>query len=146
VGNDKEAINAAFFKETSLTNIARMLIPGDNIRLCGIFKYWNDYGTTIHVEKLTIRRAADIIIKRNPKCPKCGARMKSAGKNKGWKCPKCGFRSLSLKHEVIVISRKYLEGHYIPKDSAIKHLIKPRRRYGRERNCTLTPPQGSWIK
>ncbi|HDN76143.1 MAG TPA: DUF1743 domain-containing protein, partial [Acidilobales archaeon] len=144
-GGNNAYIYAAFFKETSLTRIAKKLIKGDYVRLCGTFKLWEGLGLVVHVEKLTILKAVDEVVKMNPLCPKCGSRMKSAGRGKGWKCPKCGFRSKNLPYDVKIISRSNLVGDYIPLDKAIKHLNKPLRRYGRERVCRPERPSGTWI-
>ncbi len=135
----------AVFKETGLTSIIKELIEGDEVYVCGTMKYWENLGPVIQLEKIRILKLTQAKVLRNPRCPKCGARMKSAGKNKGWKCPKCGYRTKAGEKEVIYILRKIAEGEYVPKDSAIKHLVKPARRYGRERLCLPTEPTGYWI-
>jgi len=82
---------------------------------------------------------------RNPRCPRCGARMKSAGRGKGWKCPKCGYRAKELRREIALGRREsWIAGLHVPRDEAIKHLIKPRQRYGRERVCVPRPPMIEW--
>ncbi|OYT48096.1 MAG: DNA-binding protein [Desulfurococcales archaeon ex4484_42] len=138
-------VYVAVFKETSLTKIAKELILNDMVKICGLFKFWDDYGTVLHVEKLSILEAIDKVIKRNPRCPRCGARLKSAGRGKGWKCIKCGLRLRNAEYEVERISRRELEGEYIPRDAAIKHLVKPKRRYGREKECTMVKPREPWF-
>ena len=143
--DEGDGVYVAVFKETSLTRIAKELIPNDTVKICGLFKFWNDYGTVLHAEKLIVLKAVDKVIKRNPRCPRCGARLKSAGRGKGWKCVKCGLRLRDAEYEVERISRRELEGKYIPRDAAIKHLVKPKRRYGRERVCTMVRPREPWF-
>ena len=71
--------------------------------------------------------------------------MKSAGRGKGWKCPKCGYRSANLRREITLGKREpMLAGLHVPRDEAIKHLIKPRQRYGREKVCVPSPPMTRW--
>ena len=135
---------AVIFRESGLTNIARSLISGDYVFICGSSKYWLGLGTVVHVEKFSIIKARPIVRKLNPKCPRCGKRLKSAGRGKGWKCPRCGFKVLRASYEVITIDRSYLEGHYVPTESKLKHLTKPLRRYGREKICYEVEPLGIW--
>ena len=135
----------AVFKETGLTGAARELAKGDEIYVCGSMKYWSNLGLVLHLEKFAIMKLAEVTVVKNPKCPRCGARMKSSGRNKGWKCIKCGYRTKEAEKEVLYVRRKVKEGIYVPKDSAIKHLTKPAQRYGREKLCTPTEPKGKWI-
>lgn len=136
--------HAVFFKETGLNEVARSLVVGDSVRVCGTAKYWEGVGAVVHAETLTVwpRPAVRVM---NPRCPRCGARMKSAGRGRGWKCPKCGYRSLDLRREITVMERDPLvSGLYVPRDEAIKHLIKPKHRYGREKVCVPGPPTSRW--
>ncbi|OYT51445.1 MAG: hypothetical protein B6U73_01960 [Desulfurococcales archaeon ex4484_204] len=139
------SVRAVVFRETCMTSVSRELISGDEVRACGVFKHWSGIGVVLHVEKMFVN-PVNLVKYINPRCSVCGARMKSAGRGKGWKCVKCGFRTLNAEKEVIVIRRDQLRGHYIPKDSAIKHLVKPLRRYGREKLCSMTRPKGAWFR
>ncbi len=135
---------AAFFRETGLSRFARSLLIGDAVRVCGTAKYWEGIGAVIHAETLTVWPRPAVTV-RNPRCPRCGARMKSAGRGKGWKCPRCGYRSANLRREVTLGKREpLLMGLHVPRDEAIKHLIKPRQRYGREKVCISSPPMTRW--
>ncbi len=132
-------LNAVFFRETRLSSVARKLMEGDEVEVCGTMKFWVDKGPILHTEKLVVIKLVKEK-KRNPKCPKCGHRMKSAGRNKGFKCPKCGFR---LRNGKVTeqIERDVCKGIYIPLDKALKHLNKPRKRYTREKECKIIEPQ-----
>ena len=141
----KNSVWVAVFKETGLTGVARELVEGDEAYVCGSVRYWIGLGPVLHLEKLVLTKLAQIKVVRNPRCPRCGARMKSSGRNKGWKCIKCGFRTREAEKDVQYIKRELRRRTYIPKDSAVKHLTKPAARYGRERDCIPTEPKGKWI-
>lgn len=132
------------YRESGLAGLLRSLIEGDLIRVCGVAHLWDDVGTVLNAEKVEVKSLVKYKL-LNPRCPKCGARMKSAGKGKGWKCPKCGFRGFNLPHERVPIRREISEGLYLPPIRAFKHLMKPGRRYGREKSCNYRRPTGPWI-
>lgn len=144
VARDGMVTHAVFFRETGLSKVAASLLPGDSVRVCGTTKYWEGVGAVIHAETLSVWPRPEVIV-RNPRCPRCGARMKSAGRGKGWKCPRCGYRSTDLKREII-IKRRYggIAGLHVPRDEAIKHLNKPASRYGKEKVCMQRPPRTQW--
>ncbi|MGC8974600.1 MAG: TiaS agmantine-binding domain-containing protein [Thermoprotei archaeon] len=123
-----------FFGETGLGKIARYLIEGDIIRVCGGGKWWEDLGLVVHGDLLEVVQLVSEVL-RNPLCPLCGHRMKSAGRGKGWKCPACGYRSSTLNKEKTKINREITAGIYRPVDSAVKHLVMPSSRIGRRSAC-----------
>ncbi len=120
-------IYAYFYEPTStLRKIALKLIPGDQIIVGGSVRppsRSHPY-KSINVEKLVIEKIVDTIL-RNPKCPRCGKTMKSAGRNKGFKCPKCGYKSNMLSKIPIKISRDVRPGIYTPPIRSMHHLSKP---------------------
>ncbi len=134
-----KVVTTVFFRETGLSNIVRKLIEGDEVEVCGTMKYWIGKGPILHSEKLVVLKLIKER-KRNPKCPKCGHRMKSAGRNKGFKCPKCGFK---LRNGKVTepVNREIHEGIYVPPNKALKHLNKPRKRYGKKEVCRIVEPQ-----
>lgn len=117
---------AYVFRESELTKVARNLVRGDVVRLCGVVKYWEDVGGVLHVELMEVIDLAEIYLKRNPKCPLCGARLKSAGRGKGFKCVKCGYRAKELEPVVQQVSRGVARGFYVPSCRGAKHLTIPR--------------------
>lgn len=123
-----------FFSETGLGKTARYLMEGDTIRVCGGGKWWEDLGLVIHGDLLEVVELVSEVFK-NPSCPVCNHRMKSAGRGKGWKCPACGYKSLTLNKEKVKIDRRINVGTYRPVDHAVKHLIMPRSRIGRRGSC-----------
>lgn len=143
-GREGTLVRAVAFRESGLARWFRLLMPGDRVRVCGVGRHWEGVGTVIHAEKLVIEELVRHTL-MNPRCPRCGARMKSAGRSKGWKCVKCGFRATDLRKEIVPLGRGLREGTYVPPDKAIKHLMKPLCRYGRERPCGYVRPDGEWI-
>jgi len=139
ISDETSTIDCAVYKPTGqLTKIARQLEPGDLIEVYGGAKITVNSKLTINVEKLAIIKLTTIIEQRNPKCPKCGKTMKSAGRNKGYKCPKCKYQSKNLTKQIAVKPRKILEAIYLPPPRAHRHLTKPLMRIGREK---VKPPK-----
>jgi tRNA(Ile2)-agmatinylcytidine synthase len=117
---------AYVFKESGLTGIARSLVRGDVVRLCGTVRYWEGVGGVLHVELLEVVDLAELYVKRNPVCPACGARLKSAGRGKGFKCVKCGYRTRELEPLLQPVSRGVSRGFYVPSCGGAKHLTIPK--------------------
>lgn len=141
---DNPPIYAVFYNETSLSSIARKLDMRDELIICGSVKQWSDLTNVINVEKIHINRKVRTYV-YNPKCPKCGRRMKSAGLNKGFKCGKCGFKSKEVVKEVVNIVEN-VNKTFITKVGMMKHLTKPQCRYGKEKQCNFIKPINDWIQ
>lgn len=135
VSNSSGAIDVAAYKPTGrLALECKKLIAGDIVRVGGVVRPSSSkHGLTLNLEKLWILKLAEKYRLENPKCPKCKARMKSAGRNKGFKCPKCKYRSSSIGKVKIVESRELKLGLVTPCLRAFKHLMKPPSRIGREK-------------
>lgn len=131
---NEHSLWTVFFSETGLGKIARYLTEGDVIRVCGGGKWWENLGLVIHGDLLEVIELVSEVFK-NPLCPVCGHRMKSAGRGKGWKCPACGHRSLTLSKEKVKTCRRITVGTYRPVDHAVKHLVMPQCRVGRRSSC-----------
>jgi tRNA(Ile2)-agmatinylcytidine synthase len=89
---------------------------------------------TINLEKIKI---LELVLKTsyvNPNCPECTRRLKSMGKNQGFRCDKCGFRSSELKKLQVNEERGFKGELIITSPRSQRHLTKPHRRYGREKN------------
>lgn len=134
-------IRVCFFKELSEVNkVARELCEGDEVVVGGSVKLWDDNMLTLHAELLEITKLRRIIVFKNPKCPVCGATLKSAGKGKGFKCFKCGFKSKNVRKIPVEQERRISIGLYLPPPRSQKHLQKPLKRYGTERICKSVMP------
>jgi len=81
-------------------------------------------------------KLAPKIAYQNPICPKCGKRLKSMGKNKGFRCDKCGSRYPNLGKVEVKFKREIQTGLYITSTRSQRHLTKPFRRYGMEKRHT----------
>ncbi|MEM1623435.1 MAG: tRNA(Ile)(2)-agmatinylcytidine synthase [Sulfolobales archaeon] len=133
-------IDAAVFKESGLTRYAHRLTSGDIIRVCGSIKLWDNLRPVLHVELLEIIDLVDKYLKFNPRCPKCGARMKSSGRNKGYKCLKCGFKTRDLLPETLKLHRGISTGLYLPTCKSVKHLGIPASLLNIPLDCCAKPP------
>ncbi|MEM2006416.1 MAG: tRNA(Ile)(2)-agmatinylcytidine synthase [Sulfolobales archaeon] len=133
-------IDAAVFKESGLTRYARKLIAGDVVKVCGSVKLWDNLRPVLHVEFLEIIDLADKYLRLNPRCPKCGARMKSSGRNKGYKCLKCGFKASDLRSEILKLRRDIDIGVYLPTCRSVKHLSIPAPLLNMSLDCCEKPP------
>ncbi|MDO5848926.1 MAG: tRNA(Ile)(2)-agmatinylcytidine synthase [Methanobrevibacter sp.] len=103
------------------------LRPGDVLRLFGGINENN----TFNIEKFQLLEMNDVEYK-NPLC-KCGKRMTSAGKGKGFKCKKCGYKIKNNDKVEFKIDRNLEEGSFYETPvSARRHLSKPLCRMGFE--------------
>jgi len=129
-------IDCAAYEPTGrLREVARKLIAGDVVEACGgVRPVSSKHPLTINLEKFRVLKLAPRIVYRNPECPKCGKRMESMGKGKGFRCKKCGFRSSELGKIVIETKRDLKRGLYITSPRSQRHLTKPLCRYGREKS------------
>jgi tRNA(Ile2)-agmatinylcytidine synthase len=124
---------AAYEPTGSFRRVIRKLVKGDKIQAFGAIKKTKK-GLTLNLEKITILELREIIITQNPKCPKCKGSMESMGKNSGYRCKKCKFRGDKLRKTNLVLPRNLHPGVYIPDSGAQRHLTKPLKRYGKEKN------------
>ncbi len=116
---------AAYEPTKSFRNIIRSLIPGDEIIAYGSYKPREGEPPTINLEKIHILRLAEKYVIKNPICPKCGKRMKSEGKNKGFQCPRCKYKAKDLERIKEKLTRDITEGMYEVPPRARRHLTKP---------------------
>jgi tRNA(Ile2)-agmatinylcytidine synthase len=125
---------AAYEPTGALRKIARELIVDDCLEVYGgVRKPSDNNPLTINLEKIRLLKLAPKIAYQNPICLKCGKRLKSMGKNKGFKCDKCGSRYLNLGKVEVKLKREARTGLYISSTRSQRHLTKPFSRYGREK-------------
>ena len=126
---------AAYEPTGTLQAVARKLVKGDLVEAYGgVRPAASTHPITINLEKLRILKLAPKIVLFNPKCLRCGKRMKSMGLNKGFRCEKCGFRSSKLEKVAVECERNLETGIYITSPRSQRHLMKPLCRYGREKS------------
>jgi len=126
---------AAYEPTGDLRKIARKLIVKDFIEVYGgVRAPSSTCPLTINLEKIRILKLAPKLLYRNPVCPKCGIRMKSMGKGKGFRCEKCGLRDPAAEKVEIKLKRDLKRGLYVTSPRSQRHLTKPLRRYGLEKH------------
>jgi len=127
------SIRAAFYRETGDMHLAAAkLIQGDSVTLLGGVKIGLE--PVLNVEKLIVKKIVPLYLWRNPLCKQCGSTLKSMGKNQGHRCEKCDKRYPAVNKSLLRIQRPVTPGLYLPALRYFRHLMKPERRYGRERN------------
>jgi len=125
---------AAYEPTGALRKVARDLIIGDSIEAYGaVRKQPIGKRLTINLEKINILALAPKLVLQNPVCPKCGKRLKSMGKDKGFRCEKCGARFNDAKKVQTARERRLKAGLYVTSTRSQRHLTKPLRRYGLEK-------------
>jgi len=128
-------VDVAVYEPTKyFRNLIEKLEVGDEVEVLGCLRPPGpSHGLTLNLEKIRVVRLVEVVVYENPKCPRCGSRMKSAGKNKGFKCKKCGYKDLSVKKQARTLRRELELKWYQPPRIAFKHLMKPIERFGREK-------------
>jgi tRNA(Ile2)-agmatinylcytidine synthase len=133
--NTAEIDCAAYEPTGDLRKIAKELIKGDTIEVYGAVKNINtSKELMINLEKIHIIELAPKILMQNPLCPDCKKRLKSMGKNQGLRCEKCKRKFNELQKNKFSIPRALKAGMYLTSTRSQRHLTKPLRRYGLEKN------------
>ena len=140
----------AVYEPTGLGNITSKLIEGDDIDIgIGVSKNNSHSSSILNVEYLSILKITDETVTINPLCTKCGKRMKSEGKDKGFQCKNCGDKKSS---KLLVTKHRDIQlGTYQPYLKAHRHLTKPLHRFGMEKTypCIaniIKPLHAGWFK
>jgi len=136
---------AAFEPTGSLSRAVQQLMPGDKVAVHGGIKGQTSRRLTVNLERLEILKLADHVMLRNPRCPQCGHRMKSAGKRQGFKCENCSTKLAAGMKERVFGRRRISVGVYLPSLKAHRHLTKPMQRFGLEKSRWIPHrPYGLW--
>ncbi len=126
VKNGSGEIDCAAYEPTrKFREIARSLVIGDKVRVFGGVKEKPNLPLTVNLEKISILKLVPLVEKRNPTCPRCGRRMKSEGKGKGYSCKKCKINAPEGKAETIRLPRKILLRIFEVPPRCRRHLAKP---------------------
>jgi tRNA(Ile2)-agmatinylcytidine synthase len=130
---------AAYEPTGALRKVARKLMAGDSVKVCGaVRKPSAGKRLTINLEKIKVLELAPKFVLQNPICKNCGKRLKSMGKNKGFRCEKCGTRYDDARKVHIAVERELTAGLYVTSTRSQRHLTKPLRRYGLEKHGAET--------
>jgi tRNA(Ile2)-agmatinylcytidine synthase len=135
IKDDSAEMDCAAYEPTGdLRKIARELIVGDIIEVYGaVHKATPSKPLTINLEKINILNLTQKTLLENPLCPNCGKHLKSMGKNQGFRCEKCGGKFNDLKKKESIVPRVLKAGLYVTSARSQRHLTKPLRRYGLEK-------------
>ena len=139
IDDDTANVDCAAYEPTGdLRKSARLLIIDDEVEASGGVRPAS--GTrplTINLEKMRIIKLAPKMKLHNPKCLRCGKTLTSMGKAQGFRCEKCGLKSKQLAKIQTLETRHLSEKLYITSPHSQRHLTKPFRRYGQEKNLDL---------
>ncbi|MFP4654166.1 MAG: DUF1743 domain-containing protein [Methanohalobium sp.] len=122
---------AAYEPTKNFRYLIRSLMTGDNVTVYGSVK-----NQTLNIEKIRINSLVTKYETKNPVCPVCNKRMKSAGINQGFRCRKCKTKAYSSAK--LEIDRELEPGIYEVPPSARRHLAKPLVRF-ESNDCKLFP-------
>ncbi|EQD79112.1 protein containing Region of unknown function DUF1743 [mine drainage metagenome] len=112
----------AFEPTKTLPAVARELLPGDRVRLWGT-RPFGEPGLSLNLEGLRVLAARPAFLRSGrPRCPRCGGRPASAGRQAGFRCRGCGVRIPPEAAPGRWVSRSRLEGPAHPTPSARRHL------------------------
>ena len=89
----------------------------------------------MNLERLEVLGLAEQFITVNPRCPACGSATESMGRGQGFRCKRCGLRSSGLSKNRLRVDRGLVAGLYLPPPRAHRHLTKPMKRYGKEKEA-----------
>lgn len=116
---------AAYEPTRQFREVVKKLIVGDGVRAYGGIKEKPELPLTINLEKLGILKLAPVLRKENPRCPRCGKRMKSEGTGKGYSCKRCKIKAPAGSAKVVEVKREIDLGTYEVPPRARRHLVKP---------------------
>ena len=135
IKDDSAQVDCAAYEPTGvLRHVTMKLLVGDYIEVYGGVRAPSKKNPlTINLEKIRLLKLAPKIVYQNPFCTKCGKRLKSMGKDKGFRCEKCGSRYANIGKVEVKMKREVKRGLYITSTRSQRHLTKPFRRYGMEK-------------
>lgn len=116
---------AAFEPTRRFREVVRALVPGDRVKVYGGVKEKPELPLTINLEKIEILELEPLKEEKNPVCERCGRRMPSAGRGKGYVCRKCGIELPSGASEEVEVKRELEAKLYEVPPRARRHLSKP---------------------
>ena len=136
ISDETGEVDCAAYEPTgALRKVARKLIVGDSVEVYGaVRKPSASKRFTVNLEKINALALAPKTMLQNPVCPKCGKRLESMGKDKGFRCKKCGARFDDAKKVSASVERDFQAGLYVTSTRSQRHLTKPLRRYGLEKH------------
>jgi len=119
-----EVTCAAYEPTKNFRHIVAQLMPGDKVTVYGAVKS-KPQGLTLNLEKIHVKEVVGVYVRRPPRCPICGRKMKSIGADKGYRCRRCGVQAGSDAAEIVRVPRTLKPGFYEVPPSARRHLSRP---------------------
>lgn len=116
---------AAYEPTRQFRDVAKKLMVGDKIVAHGGVKEKPELPLTINLEKLSILKLVPVLQKVNPTCPRCGKRMKSEGKGKGYSCKRCKVKVPISAAKIVEMRREIGVGAFEVPPRARRHLARP---------------------
>jgi tRNA(Ile2)-agmatinylcytidine synthase len=116
---------AAYEPTHQFRDVAKKLIVGDKVVAYGGVKEKVELPLTINLEKLSVLKLAPVLQKVNPTCSRCGKRMKSEGKGKGYSCKRCKVRVPVSAAKIVEVPRQIGPGKFEVPTRCRRHLAKP---------------------
>jgi tRNA(Ile2)-agmatinylcytidine synthase len=134
IKDETASVDCAAYEPTGgLRKAAMKLMAGDYVEVYGGVRASQEHPLTINLEKMRLLRLAATTALRNPLCPECGKRLKSMGRDKGFRCERCGGRYARFSKVEVRMQRDIKRGLYMTSPRSQRHLTKPLRRYGMEK-------------
>ncbi len=133
IRDETGSVDCAAYEPTGgFREFIQRLKPGDDIlAYSGVRPASRTHGLTLNIEGVEVILAVPRTIYSNPLCPRCGHRMKSAGKTKGFKCVDCGFKDRAGTKMAVGSDEEMPLGVCLPPPRAQRHLTRPESRTGR---------------
>ncbi|MHA2365754.1 MAG: TiaS agmantine-binding domain-containing protein [Candidatus Hodarchaeales archaeon] len=147
--NKEKKINCFAYEPTKQFRFEVLrLKTGDLVEVGGSLRPANEnFPITLNIEQIKVLNLASHKQIRNPRCPKCLKRMKSAGKGQQYRCKKCKILKSKNEREYIETSRELrIQGLYLPVPSAQRHLTKPLLRYSGQSNDKRKIEVNLWLE
>jgi len=116
---------AAYEPTHQFRGLVKKLTVGDKVRVYGGVKEKPELPLTVNLEKLAVLKLAPLLRKENPKCPNCGKRMKSEGKDKGYSCKRCKVKAPAGSAKIVEVKREIELGMFEVPPRCRRHLAKP---------------------
>jgi len=116
---------AAYEPTRRFRDVVKKFIVGDRVRAYGGIKEKPELPLTINLEKIAVLELVPALKKINPLCRRCGKRMKSEGRGKGYSCKRCKIRLPADAAKVVKVPREISTGIFEVPPRARRHLARP---------------------
>ncbi len=139
VKDDTKKVDCAAYEPTGiLRKVAAELSINDTLEIYGgVRKPSSGRSLTVNLEKINVLKVVTKQVSRNPVCTRCGRRLESMGRSQGFRCDKCGMRYPNARKIPIEVFRDLALGLYVTSERSQRHLTKPLRRYGLEKDSAV---------